>query len=282
MNRKPTGKTIIGLVLCFLMFLPLLSQQEDSSLRDELDALKQGQEQIQREIHLMREVEALKKGQSEIKKELEEIRKLLEQRPAAAPSAPAGPNVKDKVFDLGKNPVKGEVSAKLTLVEFTDYQCPFCSRHIKNTHPKIEKQYIKTGKIRYSMLDLPLENIHKLAFKAARATHCAEEQGKYWEMHDRLFEHQKKFEPWSAHAEALGLDGPAFETCLDSDKYADAVRQDMQVARTAGATGTPSFVLGHTDPDDPSKVRGISFIRGARAFDAFKSEIDGALKELGQ
>ena len=132
------------------------------------------------------------------------------------------------------------------------------------------------------MLDLPLENIHKLAFKAARATHCAEEQGKYWEMHDRLFEHQKKFEPWSAHAEALGLDLPAFQTCLDSDKYTDAVRQDMKVARSAGATGTPSFVLGLTDPDNPSNVRGISFIRGAKGFDAFKSEIDSALKELGQ
>ena len=79
MNRKPTRRTVIGLVLCFLMFLPLLAQQEDSSLRDELDALKQGQEQIQRQIRLMREIEALKRGQSEIKKELEEIRGVLVQ-----------------------------------------------------------------------------------------------------------------------------------------------------------------------------------------------------------
>ena len=115
MNGKPVRRIDIGFVLCFLMFFPLLAQQEDSSLRDELDALKQGQEQIQRQIRLMREIEALKRGQSEIKKELEEIRKLVQQRPvAAAPSVPAGPNVKDKLFDLGKNPIKGNASAKLT------------------------------------------------------------------------------------------------------------------------------------------------------------------------
>ena len=124
----------------------------------------------------MREVEALKKGQEEIRKELQEIKKLVKQAPAA-PAAPAraaaATNVKDKIFDLGTNPIKGKKSAKLTLIEFTDYQCPFCSRHVKNTHPKIEEEYIKTGKLRYSMLDLSLEQIHKLAFKAAQASHCA-------------------------------------------------------------------------------------------------------------
>lgn len=126
---------------------------------------------------------------------------------------------------------------------------------------------------------MPLERIHPLAFKASEATHCAEDQGKFWEMHDRLFENQKALEPWSGHAEALGLDVAAFDACMSSDKYADAVKRDMAEARKAGATGTPSFVLGLTDPDDPTKVEGLTFIRGAQPFASFKSTIDGALEQ---
>jgi protein-disulfide isomerase len=129
---------------------------------------------------------------------------------------------------------------------------------------------------------MPLERIHKLAFKAAEATHCAEEQGKYWEMHDRLFEHQRALEPWSGHAEALGMDVAAFDACMSSDKYADAVRKDMAEASKAGASGTPSFVLAKTNPDDPTKVTGLAFIRGAQPFAAFKAQIDSALEDAGE
>jgi len=125
---------------------------------------------------------------------------------------------------------------------------------------------------------MPLERIHPLAFKASEATHCAEEQDKYWEMHARLFENQKALEPWSGHAEALGLDVAAFDTCMSSDKHAEAVRKDMAEARKAGATGTPSFVLALTDPDNPTQVEGLVFLRGAQPFPAFKSAIDNALE----
>ncbi len=96
-------------------------------------------------------------------------------------------------------------------------------------------------------------------------------------MHDRLFQHQRALEPWNGHAEALGLDVAKFEECLGSGRHAAAVRKDMTTARSAGATGTPSFVLGYTDLEDPSKVRGITFLRGAKAFGDFKAEIDKAL-----
>ncbi len=130
------------------------------------------------------------------------------------------------------------------------------------------------------MLDLPLERIHKQAFKAAQAAHCAGDQDRYWEMHDRLFENYRAIEPLSGHAEAIGLDVAAFESCLEAGTHADAVREDMNVARSAGASGTPSFVLGETDPDDPSKVKGIAFLRGAQPFGAFKDAIDDALESL--
>lgn len=129
-------------------------------------------------------------------------------------------------------------------------------------------------------MDLPLERIHSLAFKAAEASHCAGDQGKYWEMHDRLFANQRNLEPWEGHASALGLDVEVFQACLDDGEHAEAVRRDMAEASKAGATGTPSFVLAHTDPEDPTKVKGISFMRGAQAFPAFQAQIDEALKVI--
>jgi protein-disulfide isomerase len=96
----------------------------------------------------------------------------------------------DAVVAIGDAPVKGNPNAKLTLIEFSDYQCPFCRRHAENTLPSLDKEYIATGKVRYVFHDFPLEAIHPQAFKAAEAAHCAGEQQKYWEMHGRLFANQ--------------------------------------------------------------------------------------------
>jgi predicted DsbA family dithiol-disulfide isomerase len=98
-------------------------------------------------------------------------------------------------------------------------------------------------------------------------------------MKTRLFENQRALEPWTGHAEALGLEVAAFEGCMNAGTHAEAIRRDMAEAQKAGASGTPSFVLAKTDPDDPTKVEGISFIRGAQPFAAFKSQIDAALGE---
>ena len=265
MTQRRFKLGLVGILLAALMGSPLFGQQPEA------------------EQSLKKEVEALKQGQVQIRKQLEEIMQLLRARPAAAAPrpAPAVPSVRGKVFDLGDNPVMGESGAKLTLIEFTDYQCGFCSRHARNTAPQIKKEYVDTGKLRYAALDLPL-NFHKLAFKAAEVSHCAGEQGKFWEMHDRLFENQQALEPWNAHAEALGLDLSGFESCLSSGKFADVIRKDMAEARKAGASGTPSFVLGLTDSEDPSKVKGLTFIRGARAYAVFKSAIEKALGESGE
>jgi predicted DsbA family dithiol-disulfide isomerase len=101
-------------------------------------------------------------------------------------------------------------------------------------------------------------------------------------MHDRLFQNQRALEPWSGHAEALGLDVAVFDECMSSGRHADAIRRDMAEAGKAGATGTPSFVLGTTNPDDPTKVTGLAFIRGAQPFNAFQAQIDAALRELDE
>ena len=127
-------------------------------------------------------------------------------------------------------------------------------------------------------MDFPLESIHKFAFKAAEASHCAGEQGKYWEMHDRLYANQKTLEPSTDHAKALGLDVPKFEACLNSGKYAEAVRKNAAEGQKAGVTGTPAFFLAYTDPTS-SKVKTVTRLVGAQPFSAFKAQIDKLLAE---
>jgi protein-disulfide isomerase len=282
MKSKTTRSVTLCALAAVLLAPPVLGQQLDQQLRDEIAALKAGQEAIRRQISLEAKIDELQKGQEEMRKQLAELTRLLEERAAPLAQRAAGSRVENVVFDLADNPVKGAASAPLTLVEFTDYQCPFCARHVRDTHPKIAAEFIDTGKLRYATLDMPLENIHKEAFRAAQASHCAGDQGKFWEMHDRLFQNQRQIEPVAVHAGALGLDRGQFDSCMDSEKHAEAVRRDMAEARKAGATGTPSFVLARTDAGDPSKVTGISFIRGAKTFEDFRSEIRKALGKSGR
>lgn len=149
--------------------------------------------------------------------------------------------------------------------------------------PQIDNDYIKTGKIKYVFRDLPLESIHKNAFKAAEAASCASEQGKFWEMHDRLFANQATLAPTNlpSHAEAIGLDMAKFQQCLDSGKYAAEIRKSMAEAGDAGIAGTPTFLLGFTEPNS-SKVKVLKVLRGAQPYTAFKDAIDAALSTQKQ
>ncbi len=125
-------------------------------------------------------------------------------------------------------------------------------------------------------MNFPLESIHKLAFKAAEVASCAGEQGKYWEMHDRLYANQQAFEPWTAHAQAIGLDVPKFEECLNSGRQAANIRRDMAEGQKAGVTGTPAFFLAYTDPKS-TKVTTSVRLTGAQPYAAFKAAIDRLL-----
>jgi predicted DsbA family dithiol-disulfide isomerase len=126
------------------------------------------------------------------------------------------------------------------------------------------------------MLDMPLP-MHSKAFDAAEAVRCAGDQGKFWEMHNRLFENIQALEPWNGHAEALGLKVPDFEACMQTDKHAEAIRADVKEAQKGGITGTPSFMIAVSDPKDPTKVKGIVAMVGAKPYEAFKADLDKAL-----
>ena len=144
--------------------------------------------------------------------------------------------------------------------------------------PQIEKEYIQTGKVKYVARDFPLESIHKEAFKAAEAGHCAGEQGKFWEMHARLYANQRALAPNNLpqYAQAIELDVPKFQQCLESGKYAAKIRQDLADGQQAGVTGTPGFFLGVTDPND-QKVKVSRVLKGAQPYTSFKAAIDDLL-----
>lgn len=209
-----------------------------------------------------------------IQAELHDMKTLMATRPAA----PAAPGVQQTVqLDLGNRPFRGEKAAPVTLVEITDYQCPFCGRHARETLPQIEKEYVDTGKVKYYVIDLPLEQLHRDAFKAATAVRCASEQGKYWEMHDQLFANQQALSQWDARATAVGLDIAKFDACFASGKYDADVRKDIGLTEAAGVRGTPGFYLATTGPGT-TKVKTVKFVSGAQPFASFKAEIDALLK----
>jgi protein-disulfide isomerase len=227
---------------------------------------------------LKAEIETLKAGQTAIQKDLQTLMEML--KPRQAPLVAAGPTPESPtIVSIEGGATKGSKDARVTLVEFTDYQCPFCSRHFRDTMPQIDNDYVKTGKMRYVLREFPLESIHPLAFKAAEAANCSGgEQGKYWEMHDRLFANQNALavQQLPGHAEAVGLDGQKFKTCLDSGKYAAKLRKDLADAQKAGVNGTPTFFIGLSDSKG-SEIKAVRKIVGAQSYAAFKDAIDTLL-----
>lgn len=221
---------------------------------------------------LQGDVTKLQKDVEGVQRDLQEIKNLL-RRAGAMPE-----EFKSMVLSIGDGPFKGASDARVTLVEFTDYQCPFCARHQKQTVPQLVDKYVKTGKLKYVVRDFPLKAIHPAAVKAAEAPHCAGDSGKYWEMHDRLFANPQALaqNDLVAHAQALGLDTKAFEACLQSGKYTSRVDQALAEGERAGVRGTPSFFLGLTEPNS-GKITAVAAIRGAHPFATFQQEIDKLL-----
>lgn len=225
---------------------------------------------------LKQEIQSLKAGQQQIQKDIEEIKKILQA--ARTPPAAAPEKAVNAVVNIAGEPVKGDKDAKFTLIEFSEYQCPFCSRHVKNTVPQLDKEYVQTGKVKYVFRDLPLESIHKNAFKASEAAHCAGEQGKFWQMHDRLFENQQALEvaKLTEHATAVGVDSKKFQACLDAGKYAADIRKDMADADRLGVSATPTTLIAVSQPNDPN-VKVVKVIRGAQSYAVFKAAFDELL-----
>jgi protein-disulfide isomerase len=162
------------------------------------------------------------------------------------------------------DPSLGNASAPVTIVEFSDFQCPFCQR-VAPTLKRVRETY--GDKVRIVWKDFPLTQIHPEAFKAGEAAHCAGEQGKYWEYHDRLFANQQALQPdnLKKHAAELGLDAAKFNACVDSSKYGDRVREGVAQGSRLGVNSTPTVYINGR------------LLSGAHPYETFAALIDEEL-----
>jgi len=167
---------------------------------------------------------------------------------------------------LDDDSVKGDSNAPVTIVEFSDYECPYCERFYSQTLKLIEEKYIDTGKVKFVYRDFPLSS-HQNAQKAAEAAECSGDQGMYYEMHDKLFEMGVSggVDSYKQYASQIGLNTNEFNDCLDSGRNYDEVQKDLRDGSAAGVRGTPAFF-----------INGI-FLSGAQPFGAFEQLIEQEL-----
>jgi len=210
----------------------------------------------------------------------DEIKEIISAVQAKAPAPQPQPTAPQTFqVSLDDDPFKGDPNAPVTVVEFSDFQCPFCSRFFTQTLPALQENYIDTGKIKLVYKDLPLDSLHPNARPAHIAAECADEQGKFWDYHDVLFEKQSEWNRLSSadlssqltqYATSMGLNSVSFESCLSSPSIADEVNADLLQAASYGATGTPTFFIGN-------EKNGFIKLVGAQPYAAFQAAIDAQL-----
>lgn len=210
-------------------------------------------------------------------RELQGIRALLErieQQGLAVPGRQAArPSITTLSIDPDE-PLLGQADAPVTVVEFTDFQCPYCKRFAQSTFVQLRRDYIDTGKVRWVVSDLPM-SFHPEARKAGQAAHCAGEQGQYWKMREILFANSPKLDPalLPGYAQVIGLDSSVFDDCMASERHLADMDKDQLAADGARITGTPSFVIGKTAGDSLTG----RIIVGAQAQPVFTAEIERLL-----
>ena len=204
------------------------------------------------------------------------------QPTAPAPQGP-GDDGKPVTVSVDDDPVLGDKNAKVTLIDFSDYECPFCKRHFDQVYPQLKKDYIDTGKVKMVFRDLPL-SFHANAPKEAEAAECARRQGGdgiYYRYHDQIFTKTTSngtglaLDQLPVIAKDLGLNVAKFQQCLDSDEFKAEVEKDIADAAAVGASGTPTFFIGKST--DSGEIDGIKLV-GAQPYSAFKIIIDEQLK----
>jgi protein-disulfide isomerase len=264
-------KTIPALAAISLLSIFMLQPAMAASTKNEVLALQD-------------EVKTLKEGQAAMQKDLADIKKLLEGGAKPQVQAAARPQFEPKDVSIAGAPFLGKADAKVTLVEYSDYQCPFCSRHYSNTMPDILKNYVDTGKVKFVMREFPLGSLHPRAMAASLAALCARDQDKYWEMQDILFKNQRQMddEQIKSYSETIGLNVDTFVACMDQGKYSEQVTNDLKEGRDLGISGTPSFAVGLTDPNDSNKLKVSEVLRGARSYDSFVTAIEALLNSADE
>ena len=221
---------------------------------------------------LRKEIEELKASQEAMKKDLSEIREFLRLVTGGKFGAPP---IEGQTVDLTGAPARGQASAPITLVEVSDYHCPYCRRHFQQTQPQINSTFIDQGKVLHVFVHYPIDQLHPEAFRSHEAASCAADQGKFWELHAKLFEAPaRSVDQIVELAGAAGLDANALRSCMESGKYSTAVRESVKRMQQLGVDSTPMFLIGMT-PNDGEPMKILKVVRGAHPFDQFKAAIEG-------
>lgn len=206
--------------------------------------------------------------------ELRKIRQLLEKgipAPQSGTASPVAPGAEKVSVAIRDSNALGRDDAPLTLVEFADFQCPFCRSFHADTFEKIKKNFVDAGKLRYVSRDLPLP-MHDRAPQAASAARCAGEQHHFWEVRHLLIVNQEKLgrDDLVDYARQLNLNLPAFTACIDAKRYDAVVQQDAADAAEIGVVGTPTFIIGRTF--QKGRFEGIKIV-GAQPYSVFEAKI---------
>jgi protein-disulfide isomerase len=221
---------------------------------------------------LRTDVRALQGEQQQIISRLDELKQIIQG--SGQPPPVSSLSVRGETF-------RGDSGARVALIEYADFECPYCGEYERKTFPQILSDYIQTGKVKYFYRDLPLP-MHARALPAARAARCAGEQGKYWEMYDSLFAKQNALSAPALldRAQTLGLDTAKFTECQSSEKYTADIQKSVSEALKLGIDGTPTFFLGVVEPGGDVTIE--KRLQGTAPFDVFKTEIDALLASNGQ
>jgi protein-disulfide isomerase len=217
-----------------------------------------------------------------ILEELRQIRQLLEKQQAAGlrpPLPPATSTARATVSLTGEEFSLGQDSAPVTILEYSDYQCPYCRRFHSGAFAELKKNYIDTGKVRFISRDMPLD-FHPRAMPAAEAVRCAGEQGKFWEMRHVLLASGGDLskEDLERRAQNLALDQHKFHACLDSEKYKQLIEKDAAAAAALGITGTPTFFIGRSSN---GKLEGRRMV-GVLTYSQLEAALEPLLKSQAE
>jgi len=225
---------------------------------------------------LTREVAALREAQAVMQQDLQEIKALLQK---AMTPAVSGQGAEPRPsFSLPNAPERGRKGAATVMLEFSDFHCPFCGRYTQEVYPQISKEYVDSGRIGYLFVNMPIDALHPRSFKAHEAALCAAEQGRFWEMHDRIFANVQTSqtpEQLITHAGAVGVDLEKFRACVAGGRRAEDVKRDVAQAQALGVRATPTFVIGTRGAD--GQIRAQQVISGAQPYATFKAALDNAL-----
>lgn len=260
MNKKSFLAVVVVIIFAMLWLRPAFA--------DDMSDVKTGIIQLQKDV-------------SELKGILLGIAAGIQGGPSKAtagvPNLPGTPGVQlsEAATGVDDNPILGDLNAPVTIVEFSDYQCPYCGKFYRETLPNIKKEFIASGKVRFVYRDFPLDG-HQHARSASMAVNCAGEQNKYWEMHDAVFVNQQDLSDMEGIAKKAGVDIKKLKTCVNSKKFETEIEKDLNEGKAIGVGGTPSFIIGKTSQDGSVKGK---LIPGALPFSAFKAEIEALLRQ---